>query len=335
MAKVPGINDFAAAAAAPIQQIIAASPGFLATSRSSGDLRDNIKGALELGKDNIEAAGRELGVQTALGVLDNINPALGDIARKALGRGRTDVANFPVDKPENPSGWYALGRKRLDPMWSYLWDIDLPDLPGMKALPREYVEEISVALPSSQDFNIFRNGTYSYYATFADVGTLSLNVYEDQRLSASQYFQRWRNLIQNVDGTFNAPNDYKRTIMVYLLDNDNSKIAYFKITGCFPTTREGHVMNSGASDRHILNITFSITSIDFVVLNASPIVFNTQNPTNPSAASSSGLLGKVLSVFTQDNTQGIAGFISNTATTALDKMKSAAGIVKAHIPSKI
>lgn len=325
--KIPGLGDFVEAARKPAASIVANSPGFVLTSDNSKDFKSNINRSIELGKDTAEAAGKELGIKAGIGILDRVHPFLGDLARSILGRQKETHKELPADTPANPKGWYSLGRQRIDPLWSFLWDIEMPDVNGMR-LPNYYIEEITLGLPAATDWNVFRNGTYSYYAGFSDVGQLSLTVYEDQRLSASTYFNEWHKSIQDMDGAFRPPIEYQKTIYIYLVDNSGVEIGYFRVNGVFPLTREGHTMNSGSTDRHILQIQFSVNGMDFIPLQVSPIVYIDRTP--PGKKKSGGGLFGVLDMLTSE---GVPSFISSPANSVKSALNNGIGFVKSHTPS--
>lgn len=328
--KVPGLSDFVnASVSSPVAKIVSGLPAAVSASDSRADFKGNMKSSLRLGEESAKAALKENGMRAAIGTLSNINPNLGKLAKKILRRNFGDEIELPpVDPPINPNSWLALGRKRLDPLMSYTWDVLMPEIDEL-SLPNYMIEEVQFTLPSYQDWNVYRNGTFAYYAGPQDVGTLTLVFYEDVRMSSSKYIGAWRKQVQNEDGTFNAPSEYWNTISVILQDNNHEPIAELVASGCFPTTRDGYTLNSGASDRSSISVTFAVNNLDFQFLQTSPIVEKGQGDPNSKGKSS---LKDDLWAAALGDTSALKGRVTDSVKGG---MKKAAGIVKSHLPVKI
>lgn len=330
-------------AASPVfgaaERIVGNSPGFILTSDGTKGFKDNMKGAVELGKDEAEAGLKDFGIQKVLDIADGIHPALGNLGRSILGRQIEDKTTYPPDPLYAPAdSWYTLGRKRRDPAFVFDWDVEMPQVGGLQ-LPNSYVEEVQVNLPNVEDWNAFRNGTRSYYAGFSDVGTLTMTCYEDNRLSTMTYFATWFGTIQNqTDGTFNPPSKYQKDVKIWVMAPSSSggkldRIGYLIAHGIFPKDRQGLNFTSGNSDRHRIQVTFSVNNVSYFP--TAPVDAAVAKAAATSLNPETALLGKFLQLISPGNDPSKGVFSLDMTKSPSENMMEKAGAVGKKITGAI
>lgn len=319
------------------ERIVGNSPGFVLTSDNPKEFVDNLKNSVKLGGQETRGDLKDFGINKVLDIADGINPALGNFGRSILGRGNVDKTRYPPDPLQAPAtSWYTLGRKRRDPLLAFEWDVNMPDL-GTAYLPKSYVEEIQINMANVTEWSVFRNGIQQYYAGFPDNGTLTITCYEDNRLTTMSYFMTWLGLIQNQkDGTFNAPADYMKDIIVTVQAPVNGgggmqDVGYMTVHAVFPKDRQGLNLSSGTSERQRIQVTFAVNNVSYVALMppdaemASALSSASKNP-------ALSFLGKLAQLISPSNDPSQPVFAVNAASSALDRMKTMAGLgVKAPV----
>lgn len=185
-------------------------------------------------------------------ILNRVEPLL---RRAATVGGNSSFTPKGVPGARDP---LSAGRARLDPLMSYNWYCDLPVIDGVK-LSWENVEEATLPSIELDAVSNYRAGKMWHYPHHHSIGTLSLKLYEDSKGSSSLYVDKWRRNILDYDsGLYHLPKDYKKTIMVTVLDVANVSVMFFEYTGCWPMRSDPITMNSGSSDRIVPQIEFSV-----------------------------------------------------------------------------
>ena len=72
----------------------------------------------------------------------------------------------------------------------------------------------------------------------------------------------WKKRIQNSNGTYNMPHDYKGDVEIFGLDPKGVARANFKLIGCFPTSTTPLNFQSESSTRLQIIQSFSADSLE-------------------------------------------------------------------------
>lgn len=204
-----------------------------------------------------------------------------------------------------------MARQRKDPLYSFDWVVELPDLPGVnltvnKSTFNFYAEETSLALPFFSPQATFRNGTQTYYPGFSDVGTISIVFYEDKDMNTSRYLDYWHSLIQDADGNYALPNTYKKEFYVSCFDCKGNRVGVFTIQGAWPAQRGNYGLQSSSTERVTVNCEFSIDGLlfqrDAAVIPEEPASSLVQTPTTANKITSAINLANALTQKTLNKT---------------------------------
>ena len=218
------------------------------------------------------------------------NSAKTDLVNKAIGNGKKALKDILTGNPgaamsdlfdmgsssanstakDNQNSLYQKMLARKDPLLAIDWDVQLPPIPGVTALPSIFAEDISVNLPNLTVEAVPRNGTYIYFAKQSDVGELNITFYENIGLDSTTYLTAWQNLVQDpVTGLYNYPVNYKKIITLNMLIPGGQGKPFltagtYYISGCFPSTRGGLALQSSSAERQKITCTFSVDGVSFV-----------------------------------------------------------------------
>lgn len=238
--------------------------GFGVSDRSATDL-SNIAKYGKKATDSILNLGTK-GIDRALGT--NTNGILRQLVPDLL-PSNTEPASGGLGSA-NPNSIAARMELRGDPLMSFHWFAQLPELPNLQgfdtSLFSDFVEEARITLPFFESEPVFRNGTFIYYPKFSNAGSLTLTFYENVGLAATTYIQAWLELIQNREtGFYNKPSIYKKPIILTPLDPANIPCGTFYVDGAWPTQLTGHDLISSNSDYVKLSCEFAVNRIYFEV----------------------------------------------------------------------
>ena len=158
-------------------------------------------------------------------------------------------------------GLYDRMIRRLDPLFQHDWEVFMPTIGGV-SLRSEFVEEIPLNMIAIESEGIFRNATKEYYPTFSDVGAITVNFYENREMAVTRYLLAWQGEVQQTNGNYKYPDEYKRNIIIHILDAKRTVLAVCTLVGCWPT-RPGQLPLTSTADRTMMSCEFSIDSIVF------------------------------------------------------------------------
>jgi hypothetical protein len=138
------------------------------------------------------------------------------------------------------------------------------------SLPWNYVEEAQLPFRNFSSKPIFREGRDRHYVDKYAVDNLTLHFYMDSSNTVLQYLQAWQNAMispfaansaATSGGGFGRPSQYKQPIYIYLLDVTKSQMAIIEYTECWPTNLSSLQLDSGASNRLIAQVPFSVGDV--------------------------------------------------------------------------
>jgi hypothetical protein len=211
-----------------------------------------------------------------MGLFDQARDAAFGLAKAKLSRAGSEVlsrvesrvTNFVGGKvsftPRTAPGTrdpLSAARARLDPLMSFNWYCDLPDLDGAQ-LGWQYVEEAILPFLELEQVSNYQAGRQKHYPHHYNLGSLSLKLYEDSNGIATSYLDTWRRKIVDPDsGLFYLPKDYKKTIIVTVLDQAKATVMFLEYTGCWPMRSDSYQMTSGSSERIAPTVEFSVDEL--------------------------------------------------------------------------
>ena len=122
------------------------------------------------------------------------------------------------------SSWLQKMLNRPDPLVSFSWDCDLPEVGGC-TLGSEYVEAFTPTFANINVDNYFRAGvSYARPGNSRNHDSIRLLFYADANNNALNYLRTWQMTMQAEDGYWNVSSAYRKTISFYAKDGNNGDI---------------------------------------------------------------------------------------------------------------
>lgn len=155
------------------------------------------------------------------------------------------MAAIPLDLDSVQNAMSGYG----EPLDSFKWCIEsLPSFFGL-TIPKEYVLEASIPMPT---FGSQQKQTAATVITLPDVGEISgfdLVLHEDQKGSTFKYIISWMEHIQNPhSGGFYLPYNYKRDLIVQLQNKKGEVAIRAKLKGCYPHSPSPISLSGGGGE---------------------------------------------------------------------------------------
>lgn len=166
------------------------------------------------------------------------------------------------------SGQYLQGNLKGSPQFSYLFDIILP-VDIVLGIDSFLVSGriISASLP----FDRYEVGSYFHgtdkknYAKTREVGSLRLTVLEASDGKTGSFFRAWESLVRDPVSKFmRAPDVYKKTVTVLLLNSMGLVNQTIKLEGCFPLGRNEVSLNYEQSSVLVYEVEFPVDDVSAV-----------------------------------------------------------------------
>jgi hypothetical protein len=152
---------------------------------------------------------------------------------------------------------------RLDPLMNFQWSAVLTYPKAGSLSMSDFIEEVTLPELKIENQGVFREGSRSYFSGTADTGTLNIKFYEDRRLRAYSFINKWFLTVRSRNGTYSPPTQYKGTAIISAYDNAGIEIGQWKVMGIFPLSTPPYPFSSGQSERVIASVDFSVDDIVF------------------------------------------------------------------------
>lgn len=157
---------------------------------------------------------------------------------------------------------HRRARLRPDPLRSYnfvCWIGDLGEFPHLESGIN--VEDVSLPFPGVEAEASYRSGSENYFAGIRKIDNIQFTFFVDETLGVLDDLMRWKDLIQDEFGFYSPAIDYKRNILIALLDSQRNTIAHIKYWGCFPSKIQNIPMTYLESQNPKIKIPFSADEV--------------------------------------------------------------------------
>jgi hypothetical protein len=170
----------------------------------------------------------------------------------------------------DPNSTLNQATSRPDPQMNFCWEAQIISINEVDELIAPiYIEEISVPSITLEQHAVFREGVERNYIAGLTINSCNIKLYEDVTGTASKFMLSWANAgYSNKLGTFTGAFEYKKQIMISLLDPYGTVSARFVLGGCFPTSiLDGYDFTSGAATPISASATLSVDTIECISVN--------------------------------------------------------------------
>ena len=172
-------------------------------------------------------------------------------------------------------------RRKIEPARTYLWRVELPDLSIMNTgyvsesmnkakdlydglIPpfdmekfNTKITEVNTPYWTIDSDKVIDGASFWYTARHNDISNVSIVIDEDQYGNTLDYFDIWKALMVNDNGTYNPPAFWKKTIKVYRLNLLKLDFQVLEYNGYFPTELSN--INNGYESDGALQYSVSFT----------------------------------------------------------------------------
>lgn len=146
-----------------------------------------------------------------------------------------------------------------DPLMSYQW---FAVIPGVLE-DGEYIQSIATPSIRYDEQTKFRDGKMHHYAGFFSVDDLSLTLYTEISGYSTSLASSWIRNVRGVDGMYGLPSQYKKAVLLAILDQNDYVVAGFKYTGCWPKSWESYSLDYASSTILATTLQLSVDDIEF------------------------------------------------------------------------
>lgn len=177
--------------------------------------------------------------------------------------------------PNDPNSIVNQARARLDPQMNFSWIAEIYSVNEEdKFIEPIYIEEISAPVITMEQHVTFREGMERNYIAGVSIASINIKLYEDVASTAAKFMLSWANAgFSNEHGTFTGSFEYKKSIVISMLDPYGTTSARFVLGGCFPTSLlDGYNFTSGAATPISPTATISVDTVECISINDDLIV---------------------------------------------------------------
>ncbi len=171
---------------------------------------------------------------------------------------RGSISGFGVDAREAAQDGYIPN----DPLLSYQWAAYIPGVIDR----HEYIMAITTPSIRYDQQPRFISGKVHHYAGFMSVDDVSMTIYTEVSGMAPSTMAHWVREIRSRDGLYNLPSQYKKTIVVVLLDQADRIVAEFRYEGAWPSSWSSYNLQFGQASYLVTETTLSVDDVSFAVV---------------------------------------------------------------------
>lgn len=152
-------------------------------------------------------------------------------------------------------------QNRKDPLLTVDWIGIVQDPVGVTNSPNvpwSYIDEIQTPSIRVGSEPVFRNGIVKKYATSYEVDNANLKIYTDTTGQAFNFCNAWTRSTRRQDGLWNLASQYKKDIIIFILDATRSVVVDIRLIGCFPNSWNSYQLEAGGSNALITTLDLSV-----------------------------------------------------------------------------
>ena len=148
-----------------------------------------------------------------------------------------------------------------DPILSYQWAAYIPNVLD----DNTYIQAISTPSIRYDQMTKYVSGKVHNYAGVMAMDDISMTLYTEATGYMPSLLSQWVRAIRSQDGIYNLPVNYKRTVVVVLLDIENTIVAEFRYIGAWPTSWNSYQLQYGAANVLATEVSLSVDDVSFKI----------------------------------------------------------------------
>lgn len=152
---------------------------------------------------------------------------------------------------------------RVDPVMNYLWSARIVGGSSPSNPMHKYIDQIQTPALSFDTQSVYRRGKKQHYAGAFSADNLTIHLYSGIDGTSFDYAALWVRSVMGYQGYFSPPSQYKRDVLLDILDPNNRVVIQFAFRGCWPTNWNGYTFDSGAGQVVMTELTLSVDNLSF------------------------------------------------------------------------
>lgn len=175
-----------------------------------------------------------------------------------------DVATaLGMKNPYAMQNTLSMMQRRGDPVLSFEWLAVIVDPNPVSALPWYYIDTLTTpGLTVAQQDQHF-NGLSKKYAGTMTVDSLQLGLFTDSAAATFSYANDWFSSTYRKDGFYSLPSQYKRDVILFVLDSKKNTVIDIRFVGCWPTNYNAYTWDA---QNNVVDTQLTL-SVDQVIFN--------------------------------------------------------------------
>lgn len=150
---------------------------------------------------------------------------------------------------------------RTDPAKAYNF---IAYIVGAENYPALYIESVGFSPIDIPATAVPIESSVKWYPGRYTSPPVGITFYEDADFTTTRFLKEWRSLIIHYDNTYGYPSEYKRTIEVFLLDDQKYPKLQVRLIGAWPSNAQPYQMGYDQTDRLRVSQTFAVDRIDMI-----------------------------------------------------------------------
>jgi hypothetical protein len=147
-----------------------------------------------------------------------------------------------------------------DPIQNYTWYAFIPGVLDVG----EYIQSITTPSIRFDQQSRFENGKMRHYAGVLSVDDIQLTLYTDVTKKAISCVAEWIASIRDEHGLYSLPKDYRKTVVLYILDMHDRIIAEIHYKDCWITNWSSYSLDYTNSNILVTNVTLSVDDFEII-----------------------------------------------------------------------
>ena len=166
------------------------------------------------------------------------------------------MSGYGENARESPIMWSPN-----DPLLSHQWAAYIPNVLD----DNTYIQAISTPSIRYDQQTRYNAGKVHNYAGIMSLDDISMTLYTEVSGYAPSLLSQWVRAIRSQEGLYNLPVEYKRTVVVVLLDQTNTIVAEFRYIGAWPTSWDSYQLQYGQASVLATEVTLSVDDVSFKI----------------------------------------------------------------------
>ncbi len=146
--------------------------------------------------------------------------------------------------PEDLSGILDSVQTFTDPILNFSW---LAWIKGENVVPFSHITAIQTPSLTFETKPIYREGKMRHYASSFSADDMSMTMYTDAKAVTLDSASMWFRNVMDRDGYYHLPYEYKKDIVLYLLDQRGQSVFAWTYVGCWPKSMNSYSLGQDSS----------------------------------------------------------------------------------------